>query len=141
MRISDWSSDVCSSDLPAAGLPVERGAQRLDTLQPGLGQRLCLLRLGHLPHHREAAAGAAQRVDDTGLQGVVDGIVVLLAEQHPACRGGLGEQRLLAGLTAAAGVPPRAAERMIGVECGRCRSRSEEHTSELQSLMRISYAV
>src|SRR3546814_7644151 len=27
------------------------------------------------------------------------------------------------------------------VEIGACRSRSEEHTSELQSLMRISYAV
>src|SRR3546814_2506729 len=26
-------------------------------------------------------------------------------------------------------------------ECHDCRSRSEEHTSELQSLMRISYAV
>src|SRR3546814_3057408 len=25
--------------------------------------------------------------------------------------------------------------------CARCRTRSEEHTSELQSLMRISYAV
>src|SRR3546814_9360133 len=25
--------------------------------------------------------------------------------------------------------------------CGRCADRSEEHTSELQSLMRISYAV
>src|SRR3546814_17440366 len=85
MRISDWSSDVCSSDLPAAGLPVERGAQRLDTLQPGLGQRLCLLRLGHLPHHREAAAGAAQRGDDTGPQGGGGGIVVLLADQHPRC--------------------------------------------------------
>src|SRR3546814_6704011 len=28
-----------------------------------------------------------------------------------------------------------------GVDCWHCRSRSEEHTSELQSLMRISYAV
>src|SRR3546814_3914882 len=26
-------------------------------------------------------------------------------------------------------------------DCRRCRGRSEEHTSELQSLMRISYAV
>src|SRR3546814_5902354 len=26
-------------------------------------------------------------------------------------------------------------------QCGGCRARSEEHTSELQSLMRISYAV
>src|SRR3546814_3333163 len=29
----------------------------------------------------------------------------------------------------------------IAAESARCRTRSEEHTSELQSLMRISYAV
>src|SRR3546814_14152034 len=29
MRISDWSSDVCSSDLGAAGQPAVAGQQRL----------------------------------------------------------------------------------------------------------------
>src|SRR3546814_7942390 len=31
MRISDWSSDVCSSDLfPAAGIAIPKGLPRLD---------------------------------------------------------------------------------------------------------------
>src|SRR3546814_5249029 len=33
------------------------------------------------------------------------------------------------------------AEAMVDAQPGRCRPRSEEHTSELQSLMRIAYAV
>src|SRR3546814_6802859 len=39
---------------------------------------------------------------------------------------------------------PPPARKKTGIACSRCRStitRSEEHTSELQSLMRISYAV
>src|SRR3546814_5474449 len=95
MRISDWSSDVCSSDL-------HRPARR--------GQRL-----------REAAAGHARG-------------------RLPA--------RLLA--EEAAADPQRAprlrlADRTRGPRRpglrGRRAVRSEEHTSELQSLMRISYAV
>src|SRR3546814_2843149 len=35
----------------------------------------------------------------------------------------------------------RKGQRAPVVRSGRCRLRSEEHTSELQSLMRISYAV
>src|SRR3546814_11195338 len=34
MRISDWSSDVCSSDLPAAGVPGPEG-QIVPAMQPG----------------------------------------------------------------------------------------------------------
>src|SRR3546814_6981717 len=36
---------------------------------------------------------------------------------------------------------PGAGDRAPGTRRARCRRRSEEHTSELQSLMRISYAV
>src|SRR3546814_16881846 len=41
MRISDWSSDVCSSDLPLAG-PVTAGAAWLDAgrLDPALACRI-----------------------------------------------------------------------------------------------------
>src|SRR3546814_16934781 len=37
MRISDWSSDVCSSDLelPALGIALENGNVRLDALADG----------------------------------------------------------------------------------------------------------
>src|SRR3546814_2698675 len=85
MRISDWSSDVCSSDLQA----VERGDQR--QVRPRFAQ-----------HPREFIA----REHDVGDAG------------HHAV-----EQR------------QRHADRTPALQ------RSEEHTSELQSLMRISYAV
>src|SRR3546814_8459342 len=86
MRISDWSSDVCSSDLHGEGS------------------------LRHLPRH---AGGALQ------------GIVV---EQH---RLAVSRQHDVEFDPARAGPGGR----LHGAE------RSEEHTSELQSLMRISYAV
>src|SRR3546814_7722301 len=47
MRISDWSSDVCSSDLPSAGVP-ERGVKRVDQYVAPLKDNL---------HHLEIAAG------------------------------------------------------------------------------------
>src|SRR3546814_3318593 len=98
MRISDWSSDVCSSDLQDRDVPgapdharraprrhAEDGGRALGRAGP-----CALRRLGAGPRsplcHRRGRAAWRRRV---------------------ACRG----------------------------------ARSEEHTSELQSLMRISYAV
>src|SRR3546814_2314277 len=109
MRISDWSSDVCSSDLRrswagsassparATGLP---GATPIEGRHEPFQERGC------------APAGAREDVASGGRRAV---------------RGG-------------------AAARLRLVECAEefhhpCAARSEEHTSELQSLMRISYAV
>src|SRR3546814_3372935 len=86
MRISDWSSDVCSSDLP--GDTAEQAAATT-----GL-----------------SADSMRQIVDQIGGEGALGRFADLLGAQGDA--GGLG------GMV-----------------------RSEEHTSELQSLMRISYAV
>src|SRR3546814_4642742 len=110
MRISDWSSDVCSSDLLLQFLlqfdswegkqhPIERG------LASGATRHIIQTIDGHLPnlppHH------FANRCAFFFLGAVVD-----WENQRAA---------------------------------GRCvediSQRSEEHTSELQSLMRISYAV
>src|SRR3546814_3834054 len=113
MRISDWSSDVCSSDL-IGGLRFGSCRGRL----PGSGRRR--LRRDRLRGRAGAACGTGGRggflelvaeVDDRGRRRV--GRAVL--EDHP--RRGAGAVHGLVGL------------------------RSEEHTSELQSLMRISYAV
>src|SRR3546814_10732940 len=100
MRISDWSSDVCSSDLSA------------------------------IAEHLDLAAGHAVGGEGLGLRAARLG-----DEQHRQARiargvgDGAGEQRHQVG---AAGVG----------DPGLCAvDRSEEHTSELQSLMRISYAV
>src|SRR3546814_3562811 len=84
MRISDWSSDVCSSDLGTLRLRQQRGL----ALRPGISDISPMASFARSP------------------------------------------------LTAVLG-PTNTGKTYLAVE----RMRSEEHTSELQSLMRISYAV
>src|SRR3546814_10237002 len=110
MRISDWSSDVCSSEL----LPVAESARHRDRLRPRLaGFRPVPARL-----HRGRIAGGA--------------------EARP------GQRRGNDGIDQRIGLYRLARHRRATLQLardGRLRPRSEEHTSELQSLMRISYAV
>src|SRR3546814_2691193 len=98
MRMSDWSSDVCSSDLADSRARA---------------------------HHRRRIAG-----------------------KPAACPAGRAARPCRRGPLAAAppdGLPPGAGQYRAGGDGAhlqlRRRHRSEEHTSELQSLMRISYAV
>src|SRR3546814_1068724 len=93
MRISDWSSDVCSSDL-------------IDSW---------LIRVPLLPRAAEFQWTSCPRA-------VADGWRAIWYRWLPRLRG--SESRR----TSAGGAPHE-------------HDRSEEHTSELQSLMRISYAV
>src|SRR3546814_1649891 len=110
MRISDWSSDVCSSDLPARLADEHEGDGVLLGNDAGAraprSERLRAARLRrqrHLAHHEQGEV----RFD--------------LAEDELA---------------------DRCREAAVVVELRRdFFPRSEEHTSELQSLMRISYAV
>src|SRR3546814_8992434 len=117
MRISDWSSDVCSSDLGAGwGRPVFE--RRAPPEGHGRGGRRC--RKGERPSSR-GACGLLHRP-----------LGELSGDARAGDRGrGGGMTRLL--LKDAATCPwsgnPVAED------------RSEENTSELQSLMRISYAV
>src|SRR3546814_3974267 len=113
MRISDWSSDVCSSDLQAAP------AQRLGDEAAQGGDALL-----------ERGAGDEARGDvarELRLQALPE------ARVRPVVRVLVGRhlQVVAAELRAA-----QRAERKAEVV-----ARSEEHTSELQSLMRSSYAV
>src|SRR3546814_1303037 len=100
MRISDWSSDVCSSDLSPAASRLVIGI--LTALTSGNEHERCGHRQGWERHgrHAEPFHAVARRH-------------AALVERHGA----------------------RAADD------ARLCARSEEHTSELQSLMRISYAV
>src|SRR3546814_4017236 len=110
MRISDWSSDVCSSDLSCE---AEEGWKACDLRQ-------CA------PLH--AATNAMP--DILVLYYSRGGSVARLA-RHVAR--GIGE---VEGMSARLRtVPPVAVATQVAVP------RSEEHTSELQSLMRTSYAV
>src|SRR3546814_1241600 len=112
MRISDWSSDVCSSDLQ------------------GLAQ----------PHFVEVAG----EVVEVGK--VFEAFFLLLAQGdqaddagHACRRAGRREFHRAAVVQPLELALPRA-QAKLAIEGGGA-GRSEEHTSELQSLMRISYAV
>src|SRR3546814_4886980 len=107
MRIMDWSSDVCSSDL-VHGQLVEVGADPV-ALRVVVGERAAKQHLVR----RQADPGH-------GVAGREGGLLDLGEEVL-----GVAVQRHLADVD----------ERVVAVR------RSEEHTSELQSLMRISYAV
>src|SRR3546814_3638508 len=102
MRISDWSSDVCSSDLVQQVFePLVLAAAKRRQVHPlGFGQQAAEL------HQQQV-----QVLDHTGH--------VLRVER----------QRLVEVAQHADEIDDQAT------------GRSEEHTSELQSLMRISYAV
>src|SRR3546814_4535984 len=101
MRISDWSSDVCSSDLCDPVLRRRRASG---------------------DHEGGGLEGSALADDDGRIGHVGAGLAVLAHLQHRPRR------------VVRAAAPGRLAGQQDGV-------RSEEHTSELQSLMRISYAV
>src|SRR3546814_5521331 len=113
MRISDWSSDVCSSDL-FAGWP-DRG-QAGDGLSGPGSRPLAAGALGG------AGTGSAALVSATGD----------LARRPMAAA--TDADRCESRTDAATGTASR-------TRTGLGKTRSEEHTSELQSLMRSSYAV
>src|SRR3546814_10489708 len=124
MRISDWSSDVCSSDL------------RFDLPAQPVDVRLALRKHARPVHAwrrrveqaRSLAGALAAQLHDLLLDPrarVTAGLYrALLLQHHLPCRIG-------AVLTQA----------QQGVEGVAFHPRSEEHTSELKSLMRNSYAV
>src|SRR3546814_6296546 len=116
LRISDWSSDVCSSDLDYVG-PRRDG-------EDAVGKRPV----------------GARRVPDRGkieeIAAIERHAVAMAARAHAKFGG--RDQATARGEGAAFG----ADEAIIdAVGEARIGTRSEEHTSELQSLMRISYAV
>src|SRR3546814_9111556 len=118
MRIIDWSSDVCSSDLgePEGDLVVVVATP--DRVLRPVVERV--VHPAHVPLVGEAEAAG------------VDGLA------HPSPGGGLLGDGEHAGVDAVHRCVELLEER-DGLEVG--VARSEEHTSELQSLMRISYAV
>src|SRR3546814_3807711 len=109
MRISDWSSDVCSSDL----------------VKPRLGLRdVHLFRSAAIMKARTNSNHSCPMTSKTTIGEREKGSAMQESIRQHSCR--LAPRHGLSGYT----------------ETGRSwMARSEEHTSELQSLMRISYAV
>src|SRR3546814_14534906 len=85
MRISDWSSDVCSSDLQAtdeAELLADDGEHEVGV---GFGQEAALGPAGAQPGARHTAGGDA----DEGLDGLVAGVAGLIQIGRASCREGV----------------------------------------------------
>src|SRR3546814_996126 len=109
MRISDWSSDVCSSDLLGGKREARQALGTAEVLrQRNLAESARLEVASRTTARYIAVAAAQQRLEFARER-------VKLAERARA--------EVDRWVTAAR------------------NPRSEEHTSELQSLMRISYAV
>src|SRR3546814_8875786 len=135
MRISDWSSDVCSSDLVDSGLRESR----VGSLQPLEGARPCQQTQSHrLPLSASGSPCyplclAAHEIPDSP-------VIAAWAEDYNQERphSSLGYESP-AAFAAELHKQWPASLRPTGSAAQAIRS--EEHTSELQSLMRISYAV
>src|SRR3546814_9249682 len=180
MRISDWSSDVCSSDLFDRCDPIdffvgieeifetdhaeESAAEAHDTDMGAIEDDLILLGIvdreldgfngpeacrNHDDYKREYDAHAEDCDRDTpGQEAPLPDRVHILKHRGIDCRVVEGERNLEDCENCA---DPQDAERPVygagelpsvpAAESEREYGRSEEHTTELQSLMRISYAV
>src|SRR3546814_2111621 len=140
MRISDWSSDVCSSDLDL--LFGGRGIDQVSEAMRSRGIELVISDSEAWTHR------VAQRLNLPRISFDHVGIIAYCKPHFPpdlwalGMRDGWGYRQLM-------GVPERilissfyrAEPAYPQVHVVGPMLRSEEHTSELQSLMRISYAV
>src|SRR3546814_412301 len=147
MRISDWSSDVCSSDL------VQRSAEAMGIpVRTPRSLRDARVQAEFADLRADAAIVAAY-----GLilpQPILDaprlGCINIHGSLLPRWRGAAPIQRsILAGdaetgitimqMDAGLDTGPTILSERVPIGPRTTASRSEEHTSELQSLMRISY--
>src|SRR3546814_2872990 len=124
MRISDWSSDVCSSDLGGA-----RGRAQIGVIEALEARGL---RISSVAGSSSGAlvggvyAAGKLREFREGFEKLTRGQFLRLLDPVVGRPGMIGGQRLVDAMSEVVGDP---------------RIRSEEHTSELQSLMRHSYAL
>src|SRR3546814_9045513 len=119
MRISDWSSDVCSSDLVEEHAPGGRLDRRVEMRTIGEHDLRCLTAEFETDALQVAFAGIDhQLAPDRARAGEGDHIDLHVPGERLA--GGIAEPR---------------------DHIAHARGSSEEHTSDLQPLMRISYAL
>src|SRR3546814_3980017 len=140
MRISDWSSDVCSSDLATADHgAVVSGVERVEA-EVG-GDAAAVEQGGQAPAPVVAVDGEVFARDGGVVQQLLRDLLAeeLVPRQFVDDVVAVGE---VAGVAHAV-AEHDALEAFVGVRVldDRQPRRSEEHTSELQSLMRSSYAV
>src|SRR3546814_7576928 len=127
MRISDWSSDVCSSDL-----------------DPHLSPSPALRERGYRAVVEVGRVKGSRRGSSPGVRGWRVPLVMGRRNGGPCRLGGSirrGISPMKHPLAAALAVAMAIAAPAYAQDAAMPDKRSEEHTSELQSLMRISYAV
>src|SRR3546814_3701531 len=132
MRSSDWSSDVCSSDLYLAGDGTDADRIQDCVVSAVTGQ------IGQHGLHRrqryDANPGIAFHVLDGGQTGGAFFLTIECDHRRDRFGASIPEQTHR--------LAQRGAGRQHVVDDHDTTARrSDEHTSELQSLMRISYAV
>src|SRR3546814_3437964 len=151
MRISDWSSGVCSSDLKTDGALASGGAiDRLIRAVETFGFHLATLDLRQNSNIHERVV--AELLKTGGVE--ADYLALDENARIALLRKELATNRPLSGRFAEYSEETTSeldiinadadAHRAYGPQCitvYNISKRSEEHTSELQSLMRISYAV
>src|SRR3546814_5075812 len=109
MRISDWSSDVCSSDLPIPGATPSLISGWPNFAVSAARMKSAIIASSQPPPSAKPATAAIH-----GLR------VAVTLDVHPE---------------------KKSSRKKSAASFSDISLRSEEHTSELQSLMRISYAV
>src|SRR3546814_3137550 len=115
MRISDWSSDVCSSDLAVASM------QGAISQTPGMGFPITSYQ-ANVPQLDAEVDRVKAKAQGVPLTELFDTLQTYLGSTYVNDFNKFGRTwQVIAQADA--------------------RFRSEEHTSEIQSLMRISYAV
>src|SRR3546814_9468184 len=121
MRISDWSSDVCSSVL------IEESARKIADIVGLIDEIAFQTNLLALNASVEAArAGEAGK-----------GFAVVAREVRGLAQRSANASKDIKALISASNAQVKTGAGLVN----QTGSRSEEHTSDLQSLMRISYAV
>src|SRR3546814_1485289 len=113
MRISDWSSDVCSSDLRLTSSSATKGNSPSKRRSAP-----CTVATGPITRQPQSSSNSWRSIAIRNSSSTIR-IVFCMTNYQPA------REAFPSGMTISASKPPR----------------SEEHTSELQSLMRNSYAV
>src|SRR3546814_1775317 len=149
MRIMYWSSDVCSSDLiiPAdtqlaprpEGIPAWSSLSADERRLYARQMEVFAAQLSETDHEFGRILESLRRTGELD-----NTLVIVTSDNGASAEGGLGG--LYSMMRGANGEPPTFEENFARIDRWggpgvQGHYRSEEHTSELQSLMRISYAV